>query len=92
MARFQAIQGKSWNHPVIAHGKLLVRNGEEAACFQLEEIKGKIDDTRRQRDEPLRPTRHRYHVKPLCGKGSGGRFADSGTGSGYHSNTFVSIG
>jgi outer membrane protein assembly factor BamB len=40
LARFQAIQGKSWNHPVIAHGKLFVRNGEEAACFQLEEIKG----------------------------------------------------
>jgi outer membrane protein assembly factor BamB len=39
LARFQAIQGKTWNHPVIAQGKLFVRNGEEAACFQLEEIK-----------------------------------------------------
>ena len=34
-ARFQAIEGKTWNHPVIAHGKLFVRNGEEAACFDL---------------------------------------------------------
>jgi outer membrane protein assembly factor BamB len=37
--RFHAINGKTWNHPVVAHGKLFVRNGEEAACFQLEEVK-----------------------------------------------------
>jgi outer membrane protein assembly factor BamB len=35
VARFQAIKGKTWNHPVVAHGKLFVRNGEEAACYQL---------------------------------------------------------
>lgn len=35
VARFQAIQGKTWNHPIIAHGRLFVRNSEEAACFQL---------------------------------------------------------
>jgi outer membrane protein assembly factor BamB len=35
LGRFQAINGKSWNHPVVAHGKLFVRNGEEAACYQL---------------------------------------------------------
>ncbi len=35
--RFQALQGKTWNHPVVAHGKLFVRNGEEAACYQLAE-------------------------------------------------------
>jgi hypothetical protein len=34
-ARFQAIEGKTWNHPVVAHGKLYVRNGEEMACYQL---------------------------------------------------------
>jgi outer membrane protein assembly factor BamB len=33
--KFQAIKGKTWNHPVIAGGKLLVRNGEEMACFAL---------------------------------------------------------
>lgn len=33
--RFKAIEGKTWNHPVVAHGKLFVRNGEEAACFEL---------------------------------------------------------
>jgi outer membrane protein assembly factor BamB len=37
LSRFQAIDGKTWNHPVIAHGKLFVRNAEEAACYQLTE-------------------------------------------------------
>ena len=37
LCRFSAIEGKTWNHPVIAHGKLFVRNGEEAACYQLTE-------------------------------------------------------
>jgi outer membrane protein assembly factor BamB len=37
IARMPAIAGKTWNHPVIAHGKLFVRNGEEAACFELTE-------------------------------------------------------
>jgi outer membrane protein assembly factor BamB len=40
LGRFQAIEGKTWNHPVVAHGKLFVRNGEEAACYQLTEITG----------------------------------------------------
>jgi outer membrane protein assembly factor BamB len=35
IARFKAIEGKTWNHPVIAHGKLFVRNAEEVACFEL---------------------------------------------------------
>jgi outer membrane protein assembly factor BamB len=35
LGRFQAIEGKTWNHPVIARGRLYVRNGEEAACYEL---------------------------------------------------------
>ncbi len=35
IARFNALPGKTWNHPVIAHGKLFVRNAEEAACYEL---------------------------------------------------------
>ena len=35
LLRFPALDGKSWNHPVVWNGLLLVRNGEEAVCFQL---------------------------------------------------------
>lgn len=35
LGKFQAIKGKTWNHPVIANGKLFVRNGEEMACYEL---------------------------------------------------------
>ncbi len=35
LCRFQAIQGKTWNHPVIGHGRVFLRNGEEAACYEL---------------------------------------------------------
>ncbi len=35
LARFPAIRGKTWSHPAIAEGKLLVRNETEMACFQI---------------------------------------------------------
>jgi outer membrane protein assembly factor BamB len=35
IARFSAIEGKTWNHPVIAGGTLLVRNIQEMAAFDI---------------------------------------------------------
>ena len=43
ISRFKAIEGKTWNHPVIAHGKLFVRNAEEIACFQLPMIEANTE-------------------------------------------------
>jgi outer membrane protein assembly factor BamB len=34
-ARFRALQGKTWNNPVLLRDLLLVRNDQEAACYRL---------------------------------------------------------
>jgi outer membrane protein assembly factor BamB len=35
IARFKALEGKTWNHPVLVGDTLLVRNGEEMAAFRV---------------------------------------------------------
>ena len=35
ITRFPAIDGKTWNHPAISDGYLLVRNGSEMAAFDV---------------------------------------------------------
>lgn len=35
LARFQAIEGKTWNPPAIAAGRLVVRNTTEMACYRI---------------------------------------------------------
>ena len=35
VARFKALEGKTWNYPAIAGGRLLVRNGNEMAAYNI---------------------------------------------------------
>jgi outer membrane protein assembly factor BamB len=35
LAKFQALEGKTWNNPALSGNLLLVRNAQEAACYEL---------------------------------------------------------
>jgi outer membrane protein assembly factor BamB len=36
LGQFQALRGKTWNNPALSGQYLLVRNAEEAACYELD--------------------------------------------------------
>jgi outer membrane protein assembly factor BamB len=40
LAKIPAMDGKTWNHPVVVGDKLYLRNAEEAVCYQLPIAKG----------------------------------------------------
>lgn len=33
--RFSALNGKTWNHPILVGNRLFVRNGTVAVCYEL---------------------------------------------------------
>jgi outer membrane protein assembly factor BamB len=35
LAGFVGLTGKTWNHPAFSRGRLYIRNGQEAACYEL---------------------------------------------------------
>jgi len=35
LGKIQALQGKTWNNLCLTGKRLLIRNGEEAACYEL---------------------------------------------------------
>jgi len=35
IASVKALQGKTWNHPVVVGNRLFIRNAQEAACYEL---------------------------------------------------------
>ena len=45
--RLPALAGQTWNNPCLAGGRLLVRNAEEAACYEVPLIAPGPDVARR---------------------------------------------
>ena len=35
LAKLKVLEGKTWNHPVVAGDRLYIRNAQEAACYRL---------------------------------------------------------
>jgi outer membrane protein assembly factor BamB len=36
LAKFPAIEGKTWNHSVLVGNRIYIRNAEQAACYELQ--------------------------------------------------------
>lgn len=35
LGKFQALEGRTWNHPVVIGDRMYIRNSQEAACYRL---------------------------------------------------------
>lgn len=55
IAEFQAMDGISWNHPVIADGKLLVRNSQEMVCYALKGYRRRAVENGAAPEQPAEP-------------------------------------
>ena len=42
LGSFKALEGKTWNHPVVVGNRLYVRNAQEAACYELPQNAGTV--------------------------------------------------
>ena len=42
LGRFQALEGKTWNHPVVRGDRVYLRNAEEMACYTIPERASKL--------------------------------------------------
>lgn len=45
IAKIDALEGKTWNHPVVVGDRLYVRNAKEAACYRLPLVDSGGEDT-----------------------------------------------
>ncbi|HEV3415382.1 MAG TPA: PQQ-binding-like beta-propeller repeat protein, partial [Pirellulales bacterium] len=42
LGKFQALEGKTWNNPAVAHGRLYARNDQEMACYELAPVQSNV--------------------------------------------------
>lgn len=45
LAKISALEGKTWNHPVVTGERLYIRNSQEASCWKLPIVKAEPADT-----------------------------------------------